>query len=210
LLVRSLPIFRVLVSSVLIFIFPLQLGATAFAAERQMGLADWHSSLPVSRSRQCWVKVLVVMTLALVAGGALGGYLDSLLFTALEARRLGWSPVPPGLWLSIIAAAAGVYASSLSREPLRALMGGVALLALTLLPATSSSAIQMRGAGLRSFFSSHLPGAEMYLGITLPTLALLGFAFANFRPEPWLWEKSGAWAVRWLVIGGLLLATGFW
>jgi hypothetical protein len=209
LLARSLAIFRALLTSVLIFIFPLLLGGTALAAERQMGLTDWHCSLPVSRSRQWWVKVLVVMSLAL-AGGALGSYLDRLLFTVLEARRLGWSPLPPGTWLSILAAAVGVYASSRAREPFRAVMGGVALLALTLVPATSSTAIQMRGAGLRSFFFPHLPGAEMYLGITLPTLALLAFAFANFRPEPWLWERNGGRVVRCLVLGGLLLAIGFW
>jgi len=67
-----------------------------------------------------------------------------------------------------------------------------------------------RGAGLRSFFFPHLPGSDLYLGITLPTLVLLLFAFLNFRPEPWLWERSGGRAFRWLILVGLLLAVGFW
>jgi len=84
------------------------------------------------------------------------------------------------------------------------------LFLLPLVPATSPAALQIRGAGLRSFFFPELPEAGLYLGITLPTLALLAFAFQNFRPEPWLWEKSGGRALQWVVLGGLLLATGFW
>lgn len=197
-------------ANLLIFLFPLLIGATAVAAERQMGLAEWHSSLPVSRSRQWWVKVLVVMSLA-VAGGAVGGYLDRLLFTLLLERRLTSTPLPATvMWLPILSAAAGVYASSRAREPFRALMGGLALFLLTLLPATSPGALQIRGAGLRSFFFPQLPGSDLYLGVTLATLVLLAFAFVNFRPEPWLWEKSGGRAFRWVILGGLFLAFGFW
>jgi ABC-type transport system involved in multi-copper enzyme maturation permease subunit len=198
-------------AGLVIFLFPLLVGATAVAAERQMGLAGWHSSLPVSRARQWWVKVLVVMSLAVAGGGALGGYLDRLLFTLLEARGVASTPLPATvIWLSIFSAAAGMYASSRAREPFRALMGGVALFLLPLVPATSPAALQIRGAGLRSFFFPELPEAGLYLGITLPTLALLAFAFQNFRPEPWLWETSGGRALQWVVLGGLLLATGFW
>jgi hypothetical protein len=89
-------------------------------------------------------------------------------------------------------------------------MGGAALFLLPLAPATSPAALQIRGVGLRSFFFPELPEAGLYLGLALPALALLAFAFQNFRPEPWLWEKRGGRAVQWVVLGGLLLATGFW
>jgi len=198
-------------AGMLIFLFPLLVGATAVAAERQMGLTGWHSSLPVSRARQWWVKVLVVMGLSVAVGGALGGYLDRLLFNLLEARGVASIPLPATvIWLSIFSAAAGMYASSRAREPFRALMGGAALFLLPLAPATSSAALQIRGAGLRGSFFPDVPEAGLYLGLALPTVALLAFAFQNFRPEPWLWERRGGRALQWVVVGGLLLATGFW
>jgi ABC-type transport system involved in multi-copper enzyme maturation permease subunit len=198
-------------AGMVIFLFPLLVGATAMAAERQMGVAGWHSSLPVSRARQWWVKVLVVMGLSVAVGGVLGGYLDRLLFNLLGARGVASTPLPATvIWLSVLSAAAGMYASSRAREPFRALMGGAALFLLPLAPATSPAALQIRGAGLRSIFFPALPEAGLYLGVALPTLALLAFAFQNFRPEPWLWEKRGGRALQWVVLGGLLLATGFW
>ena len=199
---------RVLVSLLLIFLFPLLLGATAVAAERQMGLAGWQSSLPVSRARQWWVKLLVVMSLAVAGGGVPAGYLDLLFVTLLEGRPQAPTPlVPPAVWLSVpvLSAAAGVYASSRAREPCRALMGGVALFVLMLVPATFPSAHQTWGVGLPSSFFPRLPGAELYLGVAVATLALLAFAFANFRPEPWFWEKPGGRAARWLVLTALLV-----
>jgi len=206
-----LGVFPPLRTGLLIFLFPLLVGATAVAAERQMGLAGWHSSLPVSRARQWWAKVLVVMSLAVAGGGALGGCLDRLLVTLLEARGVTSNPLPAGvIWLSIFSAAAGMYASSRAREPFHALMGGVALFLLPLVPATFPAALEMRGAGLRSVFLPELPEAGLYLGIALPTLALLAFAFQNFRPEPWLREKTGGRVLQWVILGGLLVATGFW
>jgi ABC-type transport system involved in multi-copper enzyme maturation permease subunit len=206
-----LGVLRSIPSGLLIFVFPLVLGATALAGERQMGLADWHSSLPVSRGRQWWVKVLVVMSLAVAAGPGLGGFLDRMLFTLLEARQIASLPFPKSAAsISVISAAAGLYASSRAREPVRAVMGGVALLGLTLVPALSPAALEMRGDGLRNLLFPRLPGAEHYLGVALPTLALLAFAFANFRPEPWHWEEKRERALQWVVLGGLLLTIGFW
>lgn len=206
-----LGIFRVTPAWLLIFVYPLVLGATAVAAERQMGLADWHSSLPVSRARQWWVKVVVVMSLGVAVGPVLARYLDGLLVPLLESRQIDSAPFPASAtWISVLAAATGVYASSRAREPFRAVMVAVALFVLTLLPATSPAALQIRGSGLRSFLFPGLPGAELSLGVALPALALLAFAFVNFRPEPWHWEKSGGWTLRWLVLGGLLLSIGFW
>ena len=205
LLGQSVTFLRVLVSFLLIFLFPLLLGATAVAAERQMGVADWHSSLPVSRARQWSVKLLVVMGLAVAAGGVPAGYLEKLLFTLLQGGPWVQTPlVATAVWLSVpvLSAAAGVFASSRAREPFRALMGGVALFVLMLVPATFPLAHQIRAAGL--------PGAELYLGVSFAALALLVFAFGSFRPEPWFWEKNGERAVRWLALTGLLLTIGFW
>jgi hypothetical protein len=200
-------------SIVLLFVFPLLIGSTAVAAERQIGLFEWHSSLPVSRTRQWIVKVVVVMSLA-VAGGVLGGvagYLDVFFLTLLESREPAstWF-VPSYIWVSVLSAALGFFASSRAKEPFRALIGAVALMVLTFVPATFPSVLQMRGIGLRRFLFPDLPGAEMYLAVLLPTLALLAFAFVSFRPEPWLSERVGFQALRWVVLGGLLLTIGLW
>jgi len=206
-----LGVFRILPSWLLIFVFPLALGATALSAERRMGLADWHSSLPVSRARQWWVKVLVVMSLSVGIGPALAVYLDKLLPAGHEPQLFDSAPVPESaIWIALLAAAAGVYASSRAREPFRAVMVGVALLAVPILPTTSATVVEVRGSGLGRFLFPGLPDAGLPLVLALPVAAFLAFAFANFRPEPWHWEKSGGWALRGLVLGGLLLTIGFW
>jgi hypothetical protein len=208
-------------SVVLLFVFPLLIGSTAVAAERQMGLFEWHSSLPVSRSWQWGVKVFVVMGLAAIGGvlGGLAGHLDTFFLTLLdtfftplaESRELA-SPslVSSYMWVSILSAALGFYASSRAREPFRALIGGLLLMVVTLVPATSPAALQMRGLGLKGFFFPDSPGAEMYLCVSVPALALLSFAFVSFRPEPWLAERAWGRALRTLVVSGLLLTMGFW
>lgn len=194
-------------SGLLVLVFPLLLGSTAVAAERQLGVAEWHASLPVSRARQWWIKVLVVASLA-AGGGLLAGFLDRSLATLLEARELPWVPTADTMpWLT---AAVGIYASSRSREPMRALMGAIVLLVIALLPMASLTAIAIRGRGLTSFLFPSFPGARLYLGITPPILALLVLAFGGFRPEPWHWEKRERQALRAVVLVGLLLTIGFW
>ncbi len=202
---------RIVPVLLLVFVFPLLLGATSMAAERQMGLADWHSSLPISRGRQWWIKVLIAMSLAVGVAPVLARALDGPLSVLLESRRIVAIEFPESAtWIALLAAATGVYASSRAREPFRAAMVGVALLAVPFLPAASPAAIQLRGSGLRSVLFPGPPGAELFLGVALATIALLVFAFVNFRPEPWHWERSGARALQWLVLGGLLLSIGLW
>ncbi|MGH9388451.1 MAG: hypothetical protein ACRD1Z_02480, partial [Vicinamibacteria bacterium] len=206
-------------SIVLLFLFPLLIGSTAVAAERQMGLFEWHASLPVSRARQWGVKVLVVISLSLV-GGVLGGFaghldtffLSDTFFSPLRESQQLASPrlVSTYLWISVFSAGLGIHASSRAREPFRAVIGGLALMVWTLVPATSPAALQMRGLGLTSFFFPDLPGGAMYVAVAVPTLALLLFAFLSFRPEPWLSENVGGRALRFVVLGGLLLTIGFW
>jgi ABC-type transport system involved in multi-copper enzyme maturation permease subunit len=199
-------------SFVLLFVFPLAVGSTAIAAERQMGLSEWHSSLPISRARQWWIKILVVMGLSAAGGllGGLAGYLDTFFLALLGSGALAPRGVPTHVWIAILSAATGVYASSRAREPFRALMGGLTLIALTLVPATSPKALQLRGLGLGSVLFPDLAGAGMYLAVLAPTLALLSFAFVGFMPEPWLSERVPGRALRSLVVGGLLLTIGFW
>jgi ABC-type transport system involved in multi-copper enzyme maturation permease subunit len=204
-----LGIVQVVPALLLIFVYPLVLGATAVASERQLGLADWQSSLPVSRARQWWVKVSVVMGLSAL-GPLLAYYLNGALLTVLASRHIESTEFAGAIWISVLAAAMGVYASSRAREPFRAGILGVGLFVVPLLPATFPEALEIRGRGLRSVLFPGLPGAELFLGTALATLALLAFAFGSFRPEPWHWERRLGWALRWLLVSGLLLGIGFW
>jgi hypothetical protein len=142
-LARPAGILHVVPAWLLLFVYPLVLGATAVASERQMGLADWQSSLPISRARQWWVKVAVVMSLGAV-GLLLASCLNGLLYTVLESRQIEADEFPGSVWISALAAAVGVYASSRAREPFRAGMAGVGLFVLTVLPAISPAAIHSR------------------------------------------------------------------
>lgn len=204
---------RGLPAIVLLFLFPLLVGSSAVAAERQMGLFEWHSSLPISRGRQWGVKILVVMGLSVASGvlGGFAGYLDTFFLTLLSSPELTTARlVSSHIWISVLAAATGIYASSRAREPFRALVGGLALIALAFVPATSPAALQARGLGLGSLLFPNLSGAEMYLGVAAPTLAFLGYGFLFFRPEPWLSENAGSRILRYVVVGGLILTIGFW
>ena len=116
------------------FFLPISIGACAVALERENGVVGWQHSLPFSRRTQWAIKVLVCLALTGVFSCAIGVNLDRALFSSLELtdgpRRIERATHWFGI-LALGATIAGLYASSLARSTLPALVGGIVLCAFT-------------------------------------------------------------------------------
>lgn len=107
---------------------PLLVGAVAVAEERRAGILEWQKTLPVSQSRQWWIKVRTCLCVSFLLG--------FLLPLVLDVACLGfggfWSAdylayfLPARLAIWFCGTLAGLYASSLSRN----LMQGLSILAM--------------------------------------------------------------------------------
>jgi hypothetical protein len=101
---------------------PLLVGTLAVAEERRLGTFDFQLVLPISRTRQWWIKVQWCYAIALVLGVILPTFLE-LLVQGFLGREI---PGLPGLllvrlllWLG--ATTLGLFASSLARGMMSAL-----------------------------------------------------------------------------------------
>jgi hypothetical protein len=111
---------------------PVTVGIVSTAEERNLGVHEWHLTLPVSARRQWCVKVVV----ALVVNGLLGLVLPGLLAHAsswlannpqLVAEIPGRS-VSPLLIANLVIFCSALYASTCSANTMRGLIGTTAVL----------------------------------------------------------------------------------
>ena len=111
-------------------LIPAMIGATAIAEERRLGVASWHSTLPVSRLRQWTIKILVALGLGFVLGALVPWPLDTYLLSIREAspdsqtivRDSGHITATMNLlsWgCPVLATVIGFYASSMARNLLQ-------------------------------------------------------------------------------------------
>lgn len=111
---------RVVPLVVLLAVVPALIGASAVAAERQLGVTGWQLAQPISCRRQWWVKLAVCGLLALLSallGAVLGWVLPGASLTFMNLPKLtywfGWWP--------LLALTAGLFGSRHSRGPFQAL-----------------------------------------------------------------------------------------
>lgn len=183
---------------VLIAVLPIMIGAATVAEERKIEVLDWQLSLPVSRRLQWGVKATVALGMSLVLG-LLASVLQYTL--ALAISRLGGAtlatnnngaPAPlmfRGLLPAIyapLAAAVGMYTSSVSRDPYRALMGGGILLFLCFWAQSFvDPALTMFPVAYAMFPMEYLNTPVQYKRIIFMTLFALLLGFVNFRLVGW-------------------------
>ena len=178
----------------LLVIFPILVGATTVAQERKMGLLDWQISLPPSRSLQWIVKTGVALFLALFLGGALFWILDRVIVWNLGIHDMSWMwgeknivPVPlrfKGLWpgiFPILFFSMGMYLSSISREPYRALMASFGFLGLSFFAQRLIDPAGMLVPLGKTFPVNFIHHYIYYFQIASLSLFLLGMGFINFR-----------------------------
>jgi len=115
------------------FFLPVSIGASAVASEREQGVVGWQQSLPFSRRKQWAIKCLVCFALTGFFAWMMGVNLDRILI-GVQAHTDGPRFEPLPYWVGILAIGptiAGLYASSLARSTLIALVGGIVLCAVS-------------------------------------------------------------------------------
>lgn len=109
---------------------PVIVGIVSTAEERNLGLLDWHLTLPVSARLQWFVKVLVALGTNMVLGILLPGVLGQISSVLLEGKSMELG-LRNGEQHFLIANAvifcAALYASTASTNGIRALVGTTVL-----------------------------------------------------------------------------------
>lgn len=169
------------------WVLPALVGATAMARERQIEIPDWQFSLPETRFKQWCIKVGVAAFIAVVCGALLGFALS----LELERRLNHYSgfrthfqggDVRDYLVGTQLLFGFAVYVSSLMKDPLKALVGGVVFIGVTFLVLTS-------GVSLTNWFGYRpwmvvLPRQTFVVWLVpLSTLLLVLLTYWNFRPH---------------------------
>ena len=155
-------------------------GSLASAEERQLGTLDSQIVLPMSAARQWLIKCGVVFGLVVVLGLALPALLG-VLKPSVEPMRMNWTFAAT----VVVAAAVGLYASSLCGSGLKALLiaapaafAAVPVLALCDAAADAMLSLDQKGsADLSAVHSARVMAFEAAVLIAL----LLRFALINHR-----------------------------
>ena len=164
------------------FIVPLFISATAIAEERKLNTLESLLTLPVSRRRQFLTKLLLVLFLGGIVGGALPWLVEGIGTTLGAAADISAfkEAFDPNLllrfwWIGLAIALIGFYASSLSRSVIQGLAAG--LVAIIVMWALGALAREPRAFG-------YVPWSG-WLGeiIFVPTFIfiLIRLSWANYR-----------------------------
>jgi hypothetical protein len=174
------------------------IGAVSVAEERHLGLHDWHLTLPPSRLKQWLIKILVTFACSLVLAVLLPVALlcaAQLQFDALH----DFSSMP--LFIVIVfpltVTAVAIYASSISDNTLRAVLGGLGLCGaiwagvVALFPVCAGFFDFTEAAFSKGLLPDNLMtlewqrvlyfGASLTVGTMILLAIILSLAYANFR-----------------------------
>jgi len=181
-----------------ISIAAITIGAVSVAEERHLGLHDWHLTLPPSRLKQWLIKIVVNFACSLVLAVLLPVALlgaAQLQFDALH----DFSSIP--LFIVIVfpltVTAIAIYASSISDNTLRAVLGGLGLCVaiwaspVALFPVCTGLFDFNEAAFSKGLLPDNLMtlewqrifyfGASLTVGTMILLAIILSLAYANFR-----------------------------
>jgi hypothetical protein len=181
---------------------PLAAGASAFAEEEKLGIRAWQLTIPLSLRAQWWVKIVVAFSILAVLGTAvpwtwllIAKYVGPV--QLLPREFLAPDAITLMLVYQVLAMTAALYASSLSRDTLRAILGAIGVLvglwtATAAIVYTSEWIVQWEGNPLRSLVGLLAPAARIrlvrgfeYVVLVISCLGLgvwpLAGSFWNFR-----------------------------
>lgn len=110
---------------------PVTVGIVSTAEERNLGVHEWHLTLPVSARRQWTVKLAVALTVNFALGLLLPGLLAHasswLANNPQLVAEIPGSNVPPLLIANLVIVCAALYASTVASNGMRALIGTIVL-----------------------------------------------------------------------------------
>ncbi|MBN1901871.1 hypothetical protein JW926_11165 [Candidatus Sumerlaeota bacterium] len=180
----------------LIVIFPVMTGATSVAQERKLGTFDWQTTLPSSRRMRFTAKFGVPLFLSLIMGGMLMGIMDYLLVWNLRTHNILWSlgkrdftPLPfrikglyPGIF-ALLLCAAGIYISSICKDPYKALISVFGFLALTIFTQRLIDPAGMLSLLGETFPDQYVHPLIHYSRFLFLSFFLIWLGFCNFHPQ---------------------------
>jgi hypothetical protein len=180
----------------LIVIVPMLIGSTCIAQERKLGTLEWQSTLPVSRRKRWIVKTGTSLILIIFFGGILSWICDRILVWNFQIHNFSliWSetnnpPVPLRLkgllpeMFSLLFFSMGIYISSLSRDPYRALMAGFGFLGLSFFVQRLIDPAGMLNPLSKEFPDYYIHLSALYSMIFGLSFVLLGMSFINYKPQ---------------------------
>lgn len=188
----------------LIVIFPMMVGAASVAQERKLGTLEWQATLPASQRMKWIAKTGAAVFLAFFLGGFLADILDGIIVLKLRGENI--SPVfgnelPVALRLrslhiaifSIVFCSSGIYVSSLSPEPFRALiLGAVPVLFIGFIQRIVDPSMMLFPHWDSEIFpSGYVFPSIHYLEFTLFSLLLLYLGLYNFASFDFKWKRVG-------------------
>jgi hypothetical protein len=180
---------------------PVTVGIVSTAEERNLGVHEWHLTLPVSARRQWCVKVIVALgvnaLLGLLLPGLLGHTSSWLSNSPQLMAEIPGSSVPPLLIANAVIFSAALFASTTSANGMRALVGTVVLfVAVPLLffplinyfgryqPTLSPLVLSLSQVLLKVVPAGYFPELLAMIlcgGIVLPLVWLFALGLTNFR-----------------------------
>jgi hypothetical protein len=138
-------------------IIPLTVGASAVSEERQMGMLDWHLTLPPSRLRQWSIKMIVAYGHHIVLGMVLPLSMLAASEWICETKPYvlnidfhDYSSYMPVLAASMMGVTVSLFASSLAKTTLRAILIGIG----TIMLATTIAGTMLASNEYYHFFDS--------------------------------------------------------
>jgi|GEM_PF-4663075 len=178
----------------LVIVFPLLLGTTTIATERKLGILDLQFTLPVSRKRQFMIKmgcgILLTVLLGIFASILMERILIEIsqkkeIFSILEFEKQtinAFKPrgLNPGIF-ALLFFSAGVYISSLYKEPYRALMASGVFLSVSLVAQRVIDPGWMLVPLGSHFPLNYLHPHAHHVSVIIFSLFLLILSFPNFH-----------------------------
>ena len=170
-----------------LIMLPLIVGATSVAEERRLGTLEAQQSIPISRSCQFNVKLLVTLSLALL----LGGLLPELMLKVMRITFPGeieWPGLSFSIWRDGVIAPVAIalvacYISSFARSTLHAILFSIAAVPLAVVLTGMLGLFVDNGALLDCLgFDYRQNGVllSMIVGTPVALALLLRLSFTNF------------------------------
>lgn len=217
-----------IVPSILIALgIPVTVGIVSTAEERNLGVHEWHLTLPVSARRQWCVKVIVALgvnaVLGLLLPGLLGHASSWLSNSPQLMAEIPGSSVPPLLIANAVIFFSALYASSASSNPMRALVGTIVMFVAVpllffpllnylgryqpdfspLILLVSQMLVKIVPTGL----FPELLAVALYGGTVIPVVWLFALGLGNFRRSPDSFWRPGRQMTGFFAAVALLLTA---
>lgn len=108
-----------------LMVFPIVVGATTVASERQLSILDWHLALPASARAQWLIKILVAYSVSVGLGVIMPWTFVALRTVINPLATHDWFSIGRHVPVTIYGTAMTILASAQTRGPLRAAVAGM-------------------------------------------------------------------------------------